>query len=327
MEELHSIYERGRQVLEQKGLLSWCDGSAGGTRNGMESSDDLRSRCILWRVLHERFEPDLRTSFGTIENEVPFTPAPIGRLSRILPTAETELVEACSAEGVTVFLSDSLKSPLADLVRLTKTLVVLVLKPSADIAALEIAVRKAEDAGVCVIALNADVLAGLQVGSKVIELHGVGADVPDYYDRVRSLTRLPMFIKGLLHPSEVALAQKEGFSGIILSDYGGRVLPDSASPVEALRAVDSRQVGLDVAVDGGVRSGGDVFKVLALGGRLTLMGQPILYALAAGGGATVQALFRELRRDLQRVCELTDTRDLTNVDSCLLLTSVKDIPE
>lgn len=91
----------------------------------------------------------------------------------------------------------------------------------------------------------------------------------------------PLIIKGLLHGDDVARALGLGADGVILSNHGGRQLDIACSSAEALRRVN--QEGLEIYADGGVRTGGDVLKMLALGAKAVLAGRAPLFGLAAGG--------------------------------------------
>lgn len=119
-------------------------------------------------------------------------------------------------------------------------------------------------------------------------------------------TRLPIWLKGILHPEDARLAARSGaVAGLIVSNHGGRVLDTAVATAWALpRVVDAlaeeaaRQPGaepLPVLVDGGIRRGTDVLKALALGARAVCIGRPQVLALAAGGPLGVAQMLRLLR--------------------------------
>jgi len=126
-------------------------------------------------------------------------------------------------------------------------------------------------------------------------------------DWLRSITRLPVVLKGVLAAEDARLAVEHGAAGVIVSNHGGRQLDGTVAPCDALpeiaeavaRAADAADTA-EVYVDGGIRRGVDVLKALALGARAVLIGRPYLWALAADGEAGVLRLLHMLRDELQR---------------------------
>ena len=101
---------------------------------------------------------------------------------------------------------------------------------------------------------------------------------------LRSITRLPVLIKGIVRGDDARRAVDHGAAGIIVSNHGGRQLDTAIASVRALpevaEAVDGR---VEVLLDGGIRRGTDVVKAIALGARAVLLGRPVVWGLAAGG--------------------------------------------
>lgn len=95
---------------------------------------------------------------------------------------------------------------------------------------------------------------------------------------------VPVIIKGVLSPKNALEAIKVGASGIWISNHGGRQLADAPPTVEALRVIGpiSEKFKIPLFVDGGVRSGGDVLKCLALGADFVFLGRPIISGLVVG---------------------------------------------
>lgn len=101
---------------------------------------------------------------------------------------------------------------------------------------------------------------------------------------LRSLTKLPILLKGILHPDDARKALDAGMDGIIVSNHGGRQVDGSIASLDALPEV-IRAVGgkIPVLLDSGVRGGADVFKALALGASAVCIGRPYVYGLAIAG--------------------------------------------
>ena len=106
---------------------------------------------------------------------------------------------------------------------------------------------------------------------------------------LRSITSLPILLKGIMTAEDAALAVEHGLDGIIVSNHGGRQLDWAQATLDALpeivEAVDVAGGKLEILMDGGIRRGTDVLKALALGARAVLIGRPVQWGLATGGGA------------------------------------------
>ena len=117
-------------------------------------------------------------------------------------------------------------------------------------------------------------------------------------DFLRGLTRLPLLLKGVLHPDDARRALDHGIDGIVVSNHGGRQVDGAIASLDALpavlEAVDGR---VPVLLDSGVRGGADVFKALSLGARAVLIGRPYCYGLAIAGAEGVADVLRNLRAD------------------------------
>jgi len=119
-------------------------------------------------------------------------------------------------------------------------------------------------------------------------------------DWLRSITRLPVLIKGILAAEDAALAIAHGAAGIVVSNHGGRQLDGVMATIDALPAVvDAVEGRAPVLVDGGIRRGTDVFKALALGAQAVLIGRAYLWGLAADGQAGVARVLEMLRAELE----------------------------
>lgn len=128
--------------------------------------------------------------------------------------------------------------------------------------------------------------------------------------RLRELTRLPVVLKGVLHPADAARAAEEGLAAVVVSNHGGRQLDAAPATVEALPAVAAAVAGrIPVLLDGGVRTGSDVVTALALGAAAVAVGRPVLWGLAAEGEDGVARVLRTLREQTAHVLTLCGARD------------------
>jgi lactate 2-monooxygenase len=111
---------------------------------------------------------------------------------------------------------------------------------------------------------------------------------------LRSLTSLPLILKGLCHPEDVRRAKDAGVDGVYCSNHGGRQVNGGLPALDALPGVVEAADGLPVLFDSGVRSGADIIKALALGASAVAVGRPYAYGLALGGQAGVVHVLRSL---------------------------------
>ncbi|HLM49144.1 MAG TPA: alpha-hydroxy acid oxidase [Solirubrobacteraceae bacterium] len=116
---------------------------------------------------------------------------------------------------------------------------------------------------------------------------------------------LPVLVKGVLRGDDAVLAADHGAAGVIVSNHGGRQLDGAPATADVLEEVVDAVAGrLPVLVDGGIRSGADVFRALALGAAAVLVGRPVIWGLAAEGRAGAEAVLRALTDDLVRTMTL-----------------------
>lgn len=115
---------------------------------------------------------------------------------------------------------------------------------------------------------------------------------------LRERTRLPILLKGILHPADALAAVERGMDGIVVSNHGGRQVDGAIATMDALPAIVEAVAGrVPVVLDSGVRSGADVFRALALGASAVGLGRPYVWGLAAGGEEGVREVIRNLRAD------------------------------
>jgi 4-hydroxymandelate oxidase len=134
---------------------------------------------------------------------------------------------------------------------------------------------------------------------------------------LRSITHLPVLVKGIVRPDDALRAADAGAAGIVVSNHGGRQLDTSPATIDVLPeiadALAVRGAALEVLVDGGVRRGTDVVKALALGARAVLVGRPILWGLAADGEAGAALALRLLRDELDLAMALAGTPTVSDI--------------
>eukprot|EP01030_Chromulinospumella_sphaerica_P003693 gene3693-3610_t len=136
---------------------------------------------------------------------------------------------------------------------------------------------------------------------------------------LQSITRLPVLLKGVLHPADARQAVSAGAAGLIVSNHGGRTLDTAPATATALpRVVQAVGGQVPVLVDGGIRRGTDVLKAMARGASAVLVGRPAVWGLANAGAAGVAHVLRLLRDELEVAMALTGCATLAEATPALL---------
>jgi isopentenyl diphosphate isomerase/L-lactate dehydrogenase-like FMN-dependent dehydrogenase len=137
---------------------------------------------------------------------------------------------------------------------------------------------------------------------------------------LRSITSLPVVVKGVMTAEDARLAVEHGAAAIIVSNHGGRQLDGVPATIEALPEVVEAVGGrCEVYLDGGVRRGTDVLKALALGARGVFIGRPVLWGLAVDGAAGVERVLALLRNELELAMALAGRPTLASIDRSLVM--------
>jgi isopentenyl diphosphate isomerase/L-lactate dehydrogenase-like FMN-dependent dehydrogenase len=140
---------------------------------------------------------------------------------------------------------------------------------------------------------------------------------------LRSRTRLPVLLKGVLHPDDALRAVELGVSGLLVSNHGGRQVDGAVAALDAMVDVvaalgEAGSTSVPVILDSGVRSGADIVKALALGAAAVTVGRPHVYGLALDGSAGVQAVLENLVAELDLTLGLIGMRSIAELSPAAL---------
>lgn len=137
--------------------------------------------------------------------------------------------------------------------------------------------------------------------------------------QLREWTRLPIVLKGILHPEDALRAIDAGMDGIVVSNHGGRQVDGSIAALDALpEVVEAVRGRISVLFDSGIRRGADVLKAIALGADAVLLGRPYIWGLATGGAAGVSEVLRRLLADLDLSLALTGMSRIDALNGSIL---------
>jgi len=132
---------------------------------------------------------------------------------------------------------------------------------------------------------------------------------------LRLQTKLPILLKGILHPEDARKALDAGMNGIIISNHGGRQVDGSIATLDALpKIAEVVQNQIPVLLDSGVRGGADIFKALALGAKAVCVGRPYVYGLTIAGEQGVYEVLQNLMADFELTMGLSGCKNISEIN-------------
>lgn len=173
-------------------------------------------------------------------------------------------------------------------------------------------ISRAEEAGAVSVGMDID-----GAGLVTMAMHGqpVGPKTVEELQEIIQSTRLPFILKGIMTPDEAGKAAEAGAAGIVVSNHGGRCLDSTPGVARVLADVVTAVRGrMVVFADGGVRSGVDVLKYLALGADAVLVGRPLAVAACGGQAMGVKEYLEMLRAQLFQAMILTGCASVSEID-------------
>lgn len=282
---------------------------------------------------------DTRTSVLGIPISMPLLVAPMAMHCMAHPEGECATAQAAGRANTLMIVSTTATRSLEEIAQAASSPLwfQLYVYPSLEFA--EELVHRAESAGYRAIVLTVDlpVLGNREKDKRnnvvippppFFEANFVGIEKSgqewvtltwESLSWLRSITSLPILLKGILTEEDAQLAIEHGMDGIIVSNHGGRQLDTALASIEALPEVVKAVAGrCEVYLDGGIRRGTDVLKALALGAQAVLVGRPVLWGLAANGAEGAYHVLEILRRELELALALSGRPTLASIDQTLL---------
>lgn len=310
---------------------------------------------LYYRVLVDVTERSPATSVGGHPLTMPVLIAPTAFHKLAHPDGELATARAASAAGTVMILSTLSTTPVEEVVAATSGPVWFQLYVYRDRGATRALVERVEAAGCQALVFTVDApLLGrrerdarscftlppeLGVSNMLAAGHGAlpaqhsDSGLAAYFaslidpgltwadiDWLRSITRLPIWVKGIVRADDARRAVADhGADGIVVSNHGGRQLDTAPATIDALPAIAEAVAGrAEIVLDGGVRRGTDVIKALALGARAVLIGRPVLWSLAVGGQAGVEHMLSLLRAEVDLAMALCGCPSVADITADLL---------
>ncbi|CCO25079.1 alpha-hydroxy-acid oxidizing protein [Maridesulfovibrio hydrothermalis] len=297
-------------------------GTAASFKNNVKALEDLK---LNMRTIHEFSEPDTSVNIMGLKLDIPVLAAPIGGvefnmggriseqdyISSKLKGCAAKGIIGCTGDGVPDFIHESGNSAIKE----CNGHGIPFIKPWEE-DELHIKLKKAEETGCKIIGMDIDA-AGL------ITLKKMGRPVtPKCIRKLRGIiesVNADFILKGIMTPDEARMAIDAGVKGIVVSNHGGRVLDSCPGTAEVLLDISRAVAGqCSVLVDGGVRTGLDVLKMLALGADAVMIGRPFSIATIGGLQEGVEKYIDQLKGELTQAMVLTGTEKASFVDIRIL---------
>jgi isopentenyl diphosphate isomerase/L-lactate dehydrogenase-like FMN-dependent dehydrogenase len=336
--ELVNVFEYESLAQSRMAPGAWAYFSSGaGDEETLRANRAAFERIWLRpRVLVDVSAIDMQTSVSGIPVSMPMLVAPTGLQCLAHPEGECATARAAGRAGMLMVASTSATRSLEDIAKAASGPLWFQLYMYTPENA-EKLVRRAESAGYRALVVTVDAARwgrkdralrhDFHLPAHLCEANFIGDDPEVEYvfgtwetiSWLRSLTSLPILLKGILTAEDALLAVEHGVAGIIVSNHGGRQLDGVSASLDALpEIVTAVQGRCEIYFDGGIRRGTDVLKALALGARAVLVGRPVLWGLAVNGAEGAYDVLEMLRRELELAMALAGRPTLKSIDASLL---------
>lgn len=300
-------------------------GSGQGFRNNYKALQEID---LVMRTFHDVTKPELPVNIFGHEISMPLMSAVTGGVTYNMGGKMTEydyinsILGGCLDAGTLGWAADGIGDDLEvfktrmDVLKQYGGKGIVVIKPKAQDEIIK-RIKLAEEAGALAFAIDID-----SAGRAARALPGqiVEPKTPKQLEEIAKSTNLPFIIKGIMTVDEAKQAVDVGAKGIVVSNHGGRVLdytPATATVLPDIAAAVKGKVLL--LVDGGVRRGYDVLKMVALGADACLMGRPLVRAAHGAGKDGVSLLLKTVRNELTDSMVLTGVASAKNVPSSVIV--------
>ena len=313
-----------------------CDGRAcagevpgmGGLGTGSAFRNNLKALSAFrlnMKTLHDVTAPDTGIDLFGRRFDLPVLAAPIGGVSFNMGgnITEDDYIRAvlggcaengtlgCVGDGVPGFIHEAGYAAIRDL----NGAGIPFIKPWEDSELFE-KLEKAADAGASIVGMDVDA-----AGLVTLKLMGrpVTPKPPRKLREIIEKTPMKFILKGIMTPDEARVAVDVGADAVVVSNHGGRVLDHTPGVAEVLSSVAGAVKGsITVIADGGIRTGGDVLKMLALGADAVMIGRPFSVAAVGGLKEGVAAYLRQIHSELVSAMILTGTPSVASVERTIL---------
>lgn len=302
-------------------------GGVGRMETFQDNSEALSEYSILPGYIRDHVLPEIQTKFLGFDLKTPIMAAPMTGVGTNMNFVMTDadyanlVVRSFVQNGSLAWLGDG-ASPekykiMLEALKKSSGKGILICKPREDESMLVDRFSEAEADGVFALGMDIDAVNFKTMVQK--NLSSITRPL-DRLVRLKEKTKLPFILKGIMNPEDAKLAVEGGFSAIVVSNHGGRVLDGMPGTARVLPKIAEVVKGkIPILVDGGIRSGMDVFKMLALGADAVLLGRPVAISLVGGEDAGIRFLLQKYSEELKQSMSVTGAKTLVDIKRTMLL--------
>ncbi|MPQ43747.1 alpha-hydroxy-acid oxidizing protein [Clostridium tarantellae] len=273
------------------------------------------------RVIHNAKNPDTSVELFGKKMKLPLFAAPITstklNMGGLVSEEEyiTSVIEGCLNSGIFPMVGDTaLDECLLTNLQILKKHEgkgIVFIKPRKNPIIIE-KMKKSQDAGVYAIGVDID-----GAGLLTMALHGKDVEPKTIKElkELKEFSKVPFILKGIMTPEDAEFAVEAGLDAIVVSNHGGRVLDQTPGSCEVLPKISKKVKGkIKILVDGGIRSGVDILKCLALGADGVLIGRPFVTAAFGNGIKGVEEYVELLYNELKSAMILTGCNSIEDIN-------------
>lgn len=331
MENWNEIYANAKLLCTKCRCCPECNGVAcrgetpgpGGKGSGssfVRNTDMLKNIFITMDTISENIEINTTSNFFGYPVRLPVYAAPISGIEQNYGaplddlTYTEQLVDGCLRAGTIAFTGDGMfdhmfKGPM-QIVKEHHGYGVPTIKPW-DVENMRWRIQEAMDGNALAIASDIDAsgLSNLRNSATPVGFKNV-----EDLKALKAMSSLPVILKGIMSVKGAKKAMEAGVDGIIVSNHGGRVLDQCLAGIEVLEEIVNVVNGtMKVFVDGGFRSGNDVFKALALGADGVLIGRPVSQAVIGNGSDGIKTYMEKIQLELKEAMAMSGCKTIADI--------------
>jgi 4-hydroxymandelate oxidase len=355
---IHDL-ERGARETVEGMVFDYYAAGAHDEITARENRAAFDRLALLPRVMVDVATRDMSIDLLGVRHPTPMLVAPMAMQRLAHPDGELATARAAGRLGIGMVVSTVSTTPIEEVCGATRAPVWFQLYVYPDKSLTQRLVERAERAGAQALVLTVDtpVLGrrerdvrnefrlppGLQLAHEMpgdsqvlphvrvesgLAVHAAGMLNPSLtwkdVEWLRSITSMPVLLKGVMRGGDARRAVEHGASAIIVSNHGGRQLDTALPTITALPAVANAVAGrIPVLLDGGIRRGTDILKALALGASAVLVGRAVLWGLCCSGEAGVHHALSILRSELDLAMALCGARTIPEITPDLVATGAR----
>lgn len=287
----------------------------------IENINALEKVKLNMRVIHNVSNPDTTIELFGKKMDAPIFAAPVTGTTLNMGGKLTEreyiepVVEGCSNSGIYAMVGDTAVDAFLienlDVLKCHNGNGIVFIKPWDNENIIK-KIKLAEEAGSFAVGVDIDAC-----GLVTLSLHGKPV-LPKNINQIKELvnsTKLPFILKGIMTVEDALMAVEAGADAIVVSNHGGRVLDFTPGSADVLPEIAKAVKGkIKILADGGIRTGVDVEKMIALGADAVLIGRP--FVTASFGGATdgVETYIKKIKSELEGAMILTGCQQISDID-------------